>query len=113
MENKYGIILDGRMDEPIWDTVETHTGFHKLNTEGGALVDWQTFFKILPFEDRIFVGAKCCENGEMDKVLACRYNSNEYNSSSVEMFFSPSGTDFEFYQFLVTLNGQMVGRYYS
>lgn len=68
MENKYGIILDGRMDEPIWETVETHTGFHKLNTEGGALVEWQTFFKILPVEDRIFVGVKCCENNEMDKV---------------------------------------------
>lgn len=30
--NKYGIILDGKMVEPIWDTVPEYSGFHLLNT---------------------------------------------------------------------------------
>ena len=33
--NKYGIVLDGRMDEPVWDTVPTYTDFRFLETSGG------------------------------------------------------------------------------
>lgn len=113
LQNKYAIVLDGKMDEPIWQTVEEHTGFRTLNSQGGELRSWQTFFKILPCEDRVYIGVRCEEGEEMQTVLKNRYISNAYNGSSVELFLAPSGTDYEFYQFLVTLNGQTEGRYYS
>ncbi len=113
LQNQYGIVLDGKMDEPIWQTAEEHTGFRTLNSQGGELRPWQTFFKILPCEDRVYVGVRCEEGDEMQTILENRYRSNAYNGSSVELFFAPSGTDYEFYQFLVTLNGQTEGRYYS
>ncbi len=112
-KNKYGIVLDGKMDEPVWQTLEEHTGFRNLTTSGGDLRPWQTFFKILPCEDRVYVGVRCEEGDDMQTVLENRYRSNAYNGSSVELFFAPSGTDYEFYQFLVTLNGQTEARYYS
>lgn len=112
--NKYGIILDGRMDEPVWDTVEEHTGFKGLNgAYVGKLVDWQTFFKILPCEDRIYIGVKCTEPEGMDNLEALRYTLNSTNSPSVEMFFSPSGSDYEFYQFAVTVNSDKFTGYYA
>ena len=80
------------MDEPIWQTVKEYTGFRLPRSQGGELRPWQTFFKILTFEDRVYVGARCEEGDEMARVLECRYNSNAYNGSSVELFFSPSGT---------------------
>lgn len=113
LQNKYGIVLDGKMDEPIWQTVKEYTGFRLPRSNGGELRPWQTFFKIVPCEDRIYVGARCEEGEEMQTVLENRYRSNAYNGSSIELFFSPSGTDYEFYQFLVTINGQTEGRYYS
>jgi hypothetical protein len=72
-----------------------------------------TIFKVLPVEDRIFVSVKCLEPGTMDKVLESRYRVNSYSGHAIEMFFSPTGNDFEFYQFVVTINGQTMTQYYS
>lgn len=113
-KNQYGIILDGKMDEPIWDTAQEHRGFVRLFTEGRnqpAPVD--TIFKVLPFEDRIYVAVKCLEPDGMEGILATRYKVNSYSGHAVEMFFSPTGNSFEFYQFVVTINGQTMTQYYS
>lgn len=112
--NKYGIILDGKMDEAVWDTVEENKGFLQLSRAGGdkpAPVD--TIFKVLPCEDRIYVAVKCLEPEGMDAVLATRHLKNSYTGHAIEMFFSPSGNGFEFYQFVVTINGQTMTQYYS
>ena len=47
IQNKYGIILDGKMDEPIWDTVPEYSGFRHLTTRGGKPQKPETYFKIL------------------------------------------------------------------
>ncbi len=112
-ENKYGIILDGKMDEAVWDTVEGHSGFVGLvTTDGGKPAPVDTIFKVLPCEDRIYVGVKCFEP-DMQFVLDTRYKRNSYSGHAIEMFFSPSGNSFEFYQFVVTINGQTMTQYYS
>ena len=115
--NKYGIILDGKMDEPIWDTVETHTGFMGLQigagSNGNAPSNVETEFKILSCEDRIYVGVKCLEPDEMEEVWASRFEQNSYGGHAIEMFFSPTGSSYEFYQFIVTINGETMTQYYS
>ncbi len=94
-KNKYGIILDGKMDEPIWDTVETHSGFVGLQigagSNGNAPAPVETEFKILPFEDRIYVGVKCLEPDEMEEVWASRFQQNSYGGHAIELFCSPIG----------------------
>jgi len=107
------ITLDGRMDEPVWETAEEYTGFRRLSARSKAPVAAQTVFKVLPCEDRIYVGVKCLEPDGMEQVLATRYLRNSYTGHTVELFFSPSGNSYEFYQFAVTINGDTLTQYYA
>jgi len=111
-ENKYGVILDGKLDEAVWAAAEEHTGFKTLGSQGSELLKVQTTFKILSFEDRIFVGIQCCE-----PLLA---EKNEDGSmvipkgeSSVELFLSPSCSSYEFYQFIINIKGGASTNFYS
>ena len=107
------ITLDGRLDEAVWETAQAHTGFRTLGKSGGKLVGAQTIFKILPCEDRIYVGVKCLEPNEMDQVMERLYLGGPFTSSSVELYFSPSGSSYEYYQFIVTIRGDTYTQYYS
>ena len=111
--NKYGIILDGRMDEPVWDTVEGMTGFKEIQKEGGRFAPEkeQTIFKVLPCEDRIYVGFKCMEP-DVQQVVASHPNRPIWMGDRVELFLIPSDAMFDFYQFVVTFSGQMISKYY-
>ena len=111
-KNKYGIILDGKMDEPVWEGLEEHTGFYNLASQGGQLCKAQTIFKVLPCEDRIFFGVKCLEP-EMENFMNTYTRGSIYTSHAIEFFLSPSGTDYEFYQFVLTVNKTTTTQYYS
>ena len=111
--NKYGIVLDGRMDEPVWETVPTYTDFHFLQTAGGEIQEPASFFKILPCEDRIYIGFKCMEPGNMDHVNETKYLWNSWGGHSMEIFLSPSGSPFDFYQFYVPFTGKVGSIYYA
>ena len=113
MENKYGIILDGKLDEAAWAKAEEHTGFKALKTRGGQPVPVQTFFKILSYEDRIYVGIKCLDPELAAKRQAGDSSSTAYGGNCVELFLSPSGSNYEFYQFIVNLNGSTYVQYCS
>ena len=63
------ITLDGRMDEPVWDTVPEFTGFSRLGSGAEISEHSQTYFKFLPCEDRVYFGVKCMEP-EMNRLKA-------------------------------------------
>ena len=114
MENKlYSndcITLDGRMDEAVWETVEAHTGFMRLSTKEVLPDELQTFFKIIPCEDRIYIGIKCMEpNIERLKASV----GGTYAADSVEIFLSPSGNPYDFYQFLLSTKDAKISHYYE
>ncbi len=111
--NQYGIVLDGKMDEPVWETAQSFSGFSNMERSGGGPAPVDTEFKVLQYEDRIFVGVKCLEPDGMEDVLASRYLRNAFTGHSVELFFSPSGDSYEFYQFIVTINSNIMTQYYS
>ena len=109
--DKNCITLDGRMDEPVWETVPSYTGFSKLGSGAEVPEDSQTFFKFLPCEDRVFVGVKCMEP-EMDRLK----NSSDSSMNHVdafELFLAPSGSDYDFYQFFISAKGSKEGRYWE
>lgn len=105
------IILDGRMDEPIWETAEEYTGFKRLGAAGIPVEKNNTSFKILPFEDRIIVGVKCMDD-DMDGVTKLADGTFD-NVNAVEVFFSLSGNPYDFYQFFVSINGSCEARYWE
>ena len=109
-ENKYGIVLDGKMDEPIWETAETHSGFVNLMSKGGGAAPVDTEFKVLSFPDRIYVGVKCLEP-DMTAVIESRYARNSYTGHCIELFLSPTGNSYEFYQLAVTINNDTYTQY--
>jgi len=96
------ITLDGRMDEAVWNEVPTYTDFRYLNDIGGALQEEKTYFKIIPCADRIYIGVKCMEpdiQGAMEIWERTKYSG--WSSPSIQLFISPTGKSFDFYQFLV------------
>ena len=111
--NKYGIALDGCMDEPIWESAKEYTGFQKLKTHGGGAAPAETIFKILPCEDRVYIGVKCMEPDGMEEIIKSRYDQSLYNGHSVELFLSPCGSNQEYYQFVITINADTYTQYYS
>ncbi len=111
--SKYGIVLDGRMDEPVWETVPTYTDFRFLATAGGELQEEKTYFKILPCEDRVYIGVKCMEPGNMAHVEKTKDLWNSWGGHGIEFFLSPSGNPYDFYQFYVPYAGKTANLFYS
>ncbi len=108
------ITLDGKMDEPVWNEVPTYTDFTNIKRRGGELRDknCQTYFKVLPCEDRIFIGVKCMEP---DMEMANRHINihSGYAKPSVEFRFCPTGIDFDIYQFYAGRDGSKIELFYS
>lgn len=109
------ITLDGRMDEAVWDEVPTYSDFTLLQSHGGGLQKEKTYFKIIPCEDRIYIGAKCMEPEEMATCIerAPLHNLHNYNAQSITLYFSPTGDTFEDYQFFIGWFGQRMTNFYS
>ena len=110
-ENKYGIILDGKMDEAVWETAQEYTGFVRLQDHGGQLAEQQTFFKILPCEDRVYFGFKCMEP-DMQQVIDSAPRRSIWETDRVELFISPAGKAMDFYQLVLTFGGVKYTQYY-
>ena len=92
------ITLDGRMDEAVWKSAVAYTGFKKLGTANLLPEGNQTIFKILPCADRIYVGVKCMES-DMQRFLKAE-NGAFSHVDSIEVFLAPSGSSYDFYQFM-------------
>ena len=95
------ITIDGRMDEPQWAEVQEQTGFYLLKTQTPTLDPAQTFFKILPCEDRVIIGIRCVEP-DMDYVNQVEKVATIWTGNTVELYLSPSNNYFDFYQFVVS-----------
>ncbi len=109
MEN---IILDGRLDEVSWAGAKEYSDFTLLKKSGGARAEVQTHFKVLACEDRVYIGVKCDEP-DVPYVKETHHLRSRYGCDRVEFFISPSGTPFDFYQFMVTFGGYHECFYYQ
>ncbi len=106
------ITLDGCMDEPVWETVEPRTNFKLDGKWGGGFTEEQTIFKIIPCEDRIYIGVKCMEP-DMAYVTKVNPSLAMWLCDDIELFLAPSGNGFDFYQFAVTFEGETAQFFYS
>ena len=110
--DKNSITLDGRMDEAVWASVKEYSGFSAPVTAGGSAMPLKSSFRVLPCEDRIFVGVEF-EAPDMPRVLAGKNSRAIWTSDCVEVFISPSGNDFDIYHFAVTVGGLQASLFYS
>jgi len=112
MYNKNCITVDGRMDEPVWEKAKEYTGFRRPKSQGGEMVPAQTFVKFVFCEDRVFVGYKCMEP-KMQEVIENHPHQEIWGSDRIELFISPAGDAFDYYQFVTTFGGKQVTNYYA
>lgn len=106
------IVLDGRLDEPQWAEVPEYSGFKGFLGGGGKPAPVEGYFRILPCEDRIYIGVKFDEP-DIKRVAARHHERPIWCTDSVEVFLAPSGDGFDFYQFVVTLGGETACGFYS
>ena len=106
------ITIDGKLDEPVWESVQAHCGFKALKCKGGEPGEVDTIFRIIPCKDRIYVGIKCIEPN-MDRVIERKTKGFKWGTDSIELFLAPTGDSFDFYQFLVTAGGHTSTQFYS
>ncbi len=99
------ITVDGRMDEPEWASAQEYGGFRQSKAHGfGRPSPVDTTFKILPCEDRVYIGIKC-EEPDLDHVRRVGLQAGFWNADVVEFYFCPSGQTFDMYQFAVGFCG--------
>lgn len=110
--DKNCITLDGRMDEAVWEDAKVYTDFKVSKAKGGTVHPVQTEFKILPCEDRVYIGVKCLEP-DMAYVRKVNPQLPLWSCDDIEIFLSPSNNPFDFYQFAITFEGQMAQHFYS
>ena len=110
--NDLNIVLDGRLDEPAWKSATEYKDFKTLKCRGGVPAPVENSFKILTSGDHIFIGIRY-EEPYIEKVYADVNKRSIWGTDSVELFLSPSGDAFEFYQFLIAMNGETIANFYS
>lgn len=110
--DKNAITLDGRLDEAVWESVKEYTGFKGFQGGGGKPAPVQGYFRILPCEDRIYIGVRFDEP-DIVQVAARHHERPIWCTDSVEVFLAPSGDSFDYYQFVVTLGNQTACNFYS
>ena len=112
MKKLYEITLDGKLDEAAWETAKEFTGYRTMESRGGEIVKNQTICKILQDTDCVYFGFQCMEE-DIQQVIESHPNRNIWGTDRIELFISPSGGTYDFYQFAVTFGGKMVPFYYA
>jgi len=111
------VTIDGRMDEPAWETAAEYGNFTKTvrssptGTFGDPVGQDTTTFKILKYADRIILGIRCAEThmGWLKDAAALSWGPE----AGIEIFLSPSGNPYDFYQFYVSVRGDRNCRFYD
>jgi len=111
------VLIDGRMDEPAWEAAPAYGGFSLTvrssltATHGDPVGADTTAFKVLKFADRVIFGIQCREThmSWLKNAPALSWGPE----AGIEIFLSPSGNPYDFYQFYVSAKGDRNCRFYD
>ena len=106
------ITLDGRLDEAEWGSAREFADFKWRGLDARPIApEHGTIVKILTFEDRLYIGLKCMDP-DMERLKNVTAGTFD-NTDGIEVFFSPSGNPFDFYQFFISSHGAQIANYYE
>lgn len=95
-----GISVDGRLAEPCWAAAEWNGGFVRpASSVKDRAVTAQTSFAIVSDERTLYVAIKCDEPDMT--AMKSRQHGPLHACNQVELFLSPRGDGFDFYQFVI------------
>ena len=93
------IKVDGRLDEAAWKGAAWCSDFRRPESEAlkGALAR-KTSFAILADARCVYVGVRC-EEPDLGRLRDGDQDQDLWGTDDVELFFAPSGSNFDFYHF--------------
>ena len=112
MEKLYDICIDGKLDEAAWGNAKEFTGFRKMVSQGGEPAQMETYVKILQDTDCVYFGFKCIEE-DVDQVIKSAPERKVWGGDRIELFVSPSGGTYDYYQFIVAFGEKRFSMYYA
>jgi hypothetical protein len=74
--------LDGRLDDPVWQTAEVVTGFTQVRPNDGTEPSELTEVRIVYDRDALYVGARCYDS-EPDAILATLSRRDQHGPSDL------------------------------
>ena len=112
MEKLYDICIDGKLDEAAWGNAKEFTGFKKRISQGGEPAQMETYVKILQDTDCVYFGFKCLEE-DMAHVKVANLERRVWDGDRIELFISPSGSTYDYYQFIAQFDRRTFSMYYA
>jgi len=104
---EYAPVLDGKLDDAVWQRAQLVSGFTVFNTD--KLIGPQTSFRLLWDDKYLYLGVQCDEP-QMDKVSPMRYAHDEpavFGCESIEFFVDPDHTHDLYYQLAFNVSGSL------
>ena len=80
LESGDHVVLDGRVDEPVWSRAVPATGFRQIDPDNGAPATEATEVRIAYSADTLYLGV-ICHDGEPDRWLGYQRRRDEFLSS--------------------------------
>jgi hypothetical protein len=84
------IAVDGRLDEPVWGTIDPVTDFTQTSPDLGKPVSERTEAMIFYDENNLYVGFRCYDSQPRKIVRRMGPHDSTGNSDSVSLFIDPS-----------------------
>ena len=100
-------VLDGRLDDAVWQRASLVSGFTLLGTDKS--VSPQTSFRLLWDDKCLYLGVQCDEP-QMDKISPMRYAHDElavFSREAIEFFVDPNHTHDLYYQLAFNVAGSL------
>ncbi len=79
------MVLDGRLDEPIWEAATPATGFYTLRPRPGEPSEAQTEVRIVYDDDNLYVGFISFDSDPTDNVVVLREDFTSRETDGVSM----------------------------
>ena len=98
------ITVDGRLDEAVWSKAKWEGDFVRLKLDKQTPITGRTEFAVVADERTLYIGVKASQGPNM-KALLDKPVRPIFQCDDVEVFLSPSGSSFMFYQFAVGVKG--------
>jgi hypothetical protein len=83
------IVVDGRLDEPVWQTISPVTGFTQTSPDLGKPVSERTEALIFYDDENLYVGFRCYDSEPKKIVHRMGPHDSRGNSDSVGLFIDP------------------------
>lgn len=105
------IVLDGKLDEPIWRNAPSAGGFQKWDPDRGGIPSEETVFKVAYDADAVYFAVACLENDPANISSNLARRDRFSNSDLVSIYIDPYHDKTTGYNFKVNPEGVLIDAY--